>query len=139
MSNHLLPADFWSEFRTRYWEKSPGVFTNLFVRPFVTHERLFEAIVGMPSRMPADRFWASRQIPPRTRDDYQSVQLDQHGPRHQDLSLDGFFARVRQQIGDLPVGLNIHNLEKAQPELWFRFREFVHPLNRITGELPSGR
>lgn len=93
----------------------------------------------MPSRTPSDRFWASRQVPPRTRDDFQPVPLDQHGPRREDQSLNGFFARVRQQIGDLPVGLNIHKLEKSQPELWFQFREFIHDLNTITGELPSGR
>jgi ribosomal protein L16 Arg81 hydroxylase len=139
LSKHVIPADFWNDFHTRYWEKHPGIFQNLFETPFITQERLFDAIVGMPSRAPSDRFWASRQVPPRTRDDFQLVPLEQHGPKREDLSLEGFFTRIRQQIGDLPVGLNIHQLEKAQPEIWFQFREFVHELNKITGELPSGR
>ncbi|MFC1772589.1 JmjC domain-containing protein [Pseudomonadota bacterium] len=139
MSNHSLPAGFWSKFHSHHWEKTPAIFKALFDSPFISPGQLFDAIVGMPSRTPSDRFWASRQVPPRTRDDFQPVPLDQHGPRREDQSLDGFFARVRQQIGDLPVGLNIHKLEKSQPELWFQFREFVHGLNTITGELPSGR
>jgi len=139
LKHHSLPEIFWHNFYSEHWEKHPAVFKNLFDPPFVSPNELFDAIVGMPSRTPADRFWASRQIPPRRRDDFQIVPIDQHGPRAQDQSLAGFFTRVRQQIGDLPIGLNIHKLERSRPELWFKFREFVYRLNRITRELPSGR
>ena len=134
-----MPESFWNEFHSQYWEKKPGLFKNPFDQQFLSQERLFDAIVGMASRTPADRFWASKRVPPQTRDDFQQVQIDQHGPKRQDQSLAGFFVRVQQQLGGLPVGLNIHQLEKSQPELWFQFREFVHDLNIITGELPSGR
>jgi ribosomal protein L16 Arg81 hydroxylase len=139
LNTSSLPLSFWADFQSQYWEKKPGIFKQPFNHQFLSKGRLFDAIVGMPSRTPSDRFWASKRVPPQTRDDFQPVQLDQHGPRHQDKSLDGFFARVHQHLGGLPVGLNIHQLEKSQPELWFQFRDFVHALNSLTGELPSGR
>lgn len=139
MSNPSLPPDFWHDFHASHWEKRPAVFKDLLESPFLSPERLFDAIVGMPTRTESDRFWATRQATPCTRNDFQVVPLDQHGPRPGDQSLDGFFARVRQQIGDAQVGLNLHKLERAQPELWFSFRKFVHELNAIAGELPSGR
>lgn len=137
MSDHTLSTDFWNEFRGKHWEKYPGTFKGLFDTPFITPARMFDAIIGMPSYEASDRFWAADTDTPTKRADFQETPLATHGPRREDQSLKGFFSRVHKQMGGRQVGLNLHGLEKSQPEIWFQFRKFIHDLNKITGEFPS--
>src|SRR5262249_25632560 len=40
-------------------------------------------------------------------------------------------------FGNRSIGINIHHLQRARPDLWFRFRDFVSGLTQLTGELPT--
>lgn len=140
MIDYSLSESFWREFKNDYWEKCPVHFHKLFDEGIVTSDSLFSVIAGMPAtKTSGDRFWIARHDKPIGRDDFRFLPLEVYGPKNSDGSFERFLLRISAEFGNLPIGINIHHLEKSSPELWFRFRDFVSGLNRVTGELPSGR
>lgn len=127
----------WKKFVSRYWEREPAFLPALFDPPIANAEELFGAIVRMPSRGRADRLWIAGKPQPRRGDDFKLAPLDAFGPRDSDLSLAGFFERSQSGFKGRPFGINIHHLQLAWPELWFRFRDFMSGLIDETGELPT--
>lgn len=128
---------FWRDFIEQYWEQAPTVWRGLCDPGLITADELFETVVAMPSRSKSDRFWVAAPSPVRGRDGYTKISLDHFGPKSDDGSFDGFFARVQQGLNARPMGINIHQLQLANPDLWFRFRRFIRGLIDGTNELPT--
>ncbi|ETW99786.1 MAG: hypothetical protein ETSY1_13720 [Candidatus Entotheonella factor] len=139
MDQVALSDTFWLDFIEQYWEQAPTVWHRLHTPAIATANELFETVVAMTSRSKSDRFWVAKQTPVRNRDDYAIVSLDHFGPKRDDASLDGFFSRVRQGFNARPMGVNIHQLQLANPSLWFRLRQFIRGLIDGTCELPTQR
>ena len=70
---------------------------------------------------------------------YKQIPLEMFGPKAADGSLSGFFDRTAKRFKDRRFGINVHHLQIASPEVWFRFREFVHGLTEVTQQLPTLR
>ncbi len=127
----------WRDFIEQHWEQAPRVWRGLCDPDMLTADELFETVVAMPSRSKSDRFWVAVQSPVHGRDGYTMISLDHFGPKANDGSLDGFFARVQQGLNARPMGINIHRLQLANPDLWFRMRQFIRSLIHGTGKLPT--
>lgn len=130
---------FWRDFIEQHWEQEPTVWRGLYEFGIATADELFKTVVAMPSRSKSDRFWVASPSPTQGRDAYTKISLDHFGPKLDDGSLDGFFTRAQQGFNNRPMGINIHQLQLANPDLWFRFRRFIRGLIDGTGELPTQR
>lgn len=130
---------FWRDFIDTYWERAPTVWRRLYEPGLITADELFDTVISMPSRSKSDRFWVADTSPSGAPDRYTTISLDHFGPKSDDGSLDGFFARVQRGLNARPMGVNVHQLQLANPDLWFRLRQFIRGLIVGTGELPTQR
>ncbi len=136
-SGYSLSPSFWRTFVRDNWEKRPACLQRLFEPAIMSADELFDAVANMPSRSKSDRLWVSKQSQPSSRNHYSFVSLDVFGPRYQDRSFADFFARISKGFGHRSIGINIHHLQRARPDLWFRFRDFAGGLSQLTGALPA--
>ena len=133
-----LPESFWKTFVESHWEQQPRKFAGLFETSIVSEDELFQAVLSKPERVKSDRFWAT-EVTTDGPTKYKQIPLEMFGPKATDESLTGFFDRTAKGFKDRKFGINIHHLQLASPELWFRSREFVHGLAEVTGQLPTQR
>lgn len=135
MRDFTRSDDFWESFVATHWEKQPVLLKNVFSQPIVTKEEVFSSILSKPKSAGSDRFWVSQNSKGNAKS-YRMVDITMFGPKATDGGIDGFFERIRKNLGDREVGLNVHNLQLGSPELWFRFRDFIHGLIEKVG-LPT--
>ena len=124
--------EFWSSFKSQFWESKPVLLKSVFPEQLVTKPELFGAILSKPSTASSDRFWVSKS----GGRDYRLVDLGMFGPKSSDGCFDVFFERARRNLKGRQFGVNIHNLQTGAPALWFRFRDFLHGLIQRVG-LPT--
>jgi 50S ribosomal protein L16 3-hydroxylase len=135
---HSLPESFWESFVEHHWEQQPCKLSQLFYTPIVSEDELFQAVISKPERVKSDRLWATAAAGEEPTK-YRQIPLEMFGPKATDGSLGGFFERTAKGFKDRRFGINIHHLQIASPEVWFRFREFVHGLTAVTRQLPTQR
>ena len=92
----MLSREFWSRFKNRYWEKEPGLFSQLFEKPLISPAEAFDAAVRA-----SDLY--------RARDDNVAIRfyieegeiasdLSKYLPRARDGTLAKYARRISQQI-----------------------------------------
>ena len=133
LNEYEWPSSFWSEFINKYWEQHPTSFTCPAEKPFINMEELFEVVTHMPIRVPADRFWIARNSTPKSTRDFTMGALSLIGPQPTDLNFEGYFRR----LGKHTTGINIHNLDKAKPDLWNRVQGFTKSLSKVDNKPPA--
>jgi|GEM_PF-2423990 len=132
LGKYAWPDSFWPEFIDKYWELAPTSFKSPGQEPFINLEELFALVTNMPSRIPSDRFWIARNVPPKSVRDFTMGSLNLFGPQKSDKSFENYFNRVKHHS----TGINIHRLQVRQ-DLWKRTKGFIKNLSKVKGRPPA--
>jgi ribosomal protein L16 Arg81 hydroxylase len=125
----LHHAEFWQEFMTNYWERTPATFSHGFTDPPLDPQQLFEVILAACARSGGNisaRLFVGGQV--------QEGEI-RRGllPRREDKNLHGFHVRMKEVAGNAGYAMIVNNLEGLSFELWNWSREFLRPLFQARG------
>ena len=127
----IWQAETWNEFISHHWELNPLLASAPDWACFSDLSELFHIILSSKGsdRLVADRFWVARNSQPRHLSDFAMVDLDLLGPQPSDGSLHGFFSRMNGRT----FGINLHRLDRWNPDLRQRLAELMRRLSEVTG------
>jgi hypothetical protein len=126
-----LTPDFWTRFHRRYWGRRGVVLRQPLARPLATAVEAFEGLVNAGERYRAGR----RAAPISFCIEHAAVQADVglHLPAPTDDGLEAYAERVSRQIDGQRFGLVAEDIQRDDPRLWLRLRQFVTNLYTVMG------
>jgi 50S ribosomal protein L16 3-hydroxylase len=127
----MLSRNFWSCFKDRYWEKEPGLFSQLFEKPLISPSEAFDAAVCASGLY-------------RERDDNVAIRfyieegeiasaLSKYLPRPSDGSLANYARRISRQINHRRFGFVLGEIQMYRVSIWQSLRDFLHDFYTHTG------
>jgi hypothetical protein len=125
------PEELTEDFVENYWEKKPVIIKSPTKRhPILSLNELFSTITSKTlGEDKSSRFWAAKEVVPRSRDDFDLLPLGECGPCKKDGDFKGFFERYAGKT----IGINIHGLDKTNKKSWRRTKTFRQRLTRVPG------
>lgn len=128
--NHSLSPEFWEQFRSRHWDRTPTVLRQPLASPFMTSEEAFEAVLHACDAARAGDMRAPVKL---VVDDF----LWTGGPATEllpnggDSSAEAYAARMEERLEGRKFALVANSLQAHDARLWLRLREFLHPLSAV--------
>jgi hypothetical protein len=127
-----LARKFWLRFIRSYWKKKPFLIRKPFAQLISSSTETFEALLAESEeyrrsneQIPLDFYIDNKRS--------QEHETRKYLPQSTDPSLAGYFKRLSKELPRSRFALLAQHLQCHHPSLWFRLREFVHPLLETTG------
>ncbi len=130
-SGLTLSAEFWSDFLTHCWKKTPHVIAQPFIKAFVTPAEIFSGLVEA-----GDQCRAGDRIFPLGfyfENALLLADVGRHVPASSDESIAGYAERVTRKLAGRHFGLIVEEFQTHSAPLWLRVREFLRGLYQFTG------
>jgi 50S ribosomal protein L16 3-hydroxylase len=128
-------ASFWSDFAARYYARESFEASDAPVGIEISPDEMFRLLLrscaarGNGRKDPQVKFYvAQRQV---------RLDIDDYLPRLTDGSLDGYLARMDDELRGQPYMLTVQRMQAASRRLWTKAAEFVAGLYDATGVLPG--
>lgn len=144
MGPSSLSSSEWARFVAERWEQAPVVLEQPGCTPILSRPELFEAMLAAATayRASGDDHRKPRNAGARVRFcvEHAAVftDVDKLLPAPPDRSIEGWVARVEQQLGGRPFELILNEFQEHSDLLWRRLRGFLEPLYRRVG-IPAQR
>jgi 50S ribosomal protein L16 3-hydroxylase len=134
-SEFALPAEFWQDFITNYWEKKPMVIKQPFSSLLASSEELFQALVKASDYFRAGDRNANMRF--HRNHALLMANVGKHIPFSEDGSIQGYAERLVQRMDCEKFDVMINHLQVHNADLWLRLREFFRPMYESLGFLPN--
>src|SRR5579872_6940696 len=133
MGPSSLSSSEWARFVAERWEQAPVVLEQPGCTPILSRPELFEAMLAAATayRASGDDHRKPRNAGARVRFcvEHAAVftDVDKLLPAPPDRSIEGWVARVEQQLGGRPFELILNEFQEHSDLLWRRLRGFLEP------------
>ena len=124
----------WRRIATEYWERRPVLIKQPFRHAIISPKGMFAAVVNAA----ASHSKGERDAVLAFQIEGKRVEADPRKflPRRGDQTMSGYADRLARMLRGRRFALIVEEIQMEAPQVWLRFREFLHGLSRV-GMVPA--